>query len=68
MSARCVVSAIAASATLLGAWPASAYCPCYTASSPSNDHGCAIEAHDGENPTTEEWNDIFAVVSAGDRA
>ena len=55
----------AAVVLMLWATPARAYCPSYTASSTSNDHNCAIEAVPGENPTTEEWNDIFAVVSAG---
>lgn len=53
---------------LLLATPADAYCPSYTASSASNDHNCAIEAVPGENPTIDEWNDIFALVSLGPAA
>lgn len=45
-----------------------AYCPCYTASSPNNDHGCAIEAKEGTNPTVAEWNGIFDLVSQGPSA
>ena len=45
--------------------PAHAYCPCYTASSAYNDHDCGIEAALGENPTPEQWNEIFALVAQG---
>jgi len=45
--------------------PAYAYCPCYTASSAYNDHDCGIEAALGENPTPEQWNEIFALVAQG---
>ncbi len=44
---------------------ANAYCPCYTASSPKNSHGCAIEAKPGTNPDVASWNAIFALVSQG---
>jgi MYXO-CTERM domain-containing protein len=44
---------------------ASAYCPSYTASSASNQYGCAIEAVNGTNPSTEEWNAIFDLVAQG---
>jgi hypothetical protein len=52
-------------ALVLASSPAAAYCPSYTASSPSNTHACAIEAAPGENPSIAEWNEIFAVVSQG---
>ena len=45
--------------------PAHAYCPCYTASSISNDHNCGIEAVEGDNPSLEQWNEIFALVAQG---
>ncbi len=45
--------------------PAHAYCPCYTASSNANDHDCGIEAVEGENPSPEQWNEIFALVAQG---
>jgi len=41
------------------------FCPSYTASSPNNGNGCAIEAVDGTNPTPAEWTDIFDLVSQG---
>lgn len=44
---------------------ASAFCPCYTASSPNNNNACAIEAAPGTNPTVAEWNGIFDLVSQG---
>lgn len=44
------------------------FCPSYTASSTNNDNGCAIEAAPGTDPTTEEWNDIFDLVSRGPAA
>jgi MYXO-CTERM domain-containing protein len=52
-------------ASLAAPGVASAYCPCYTASSASNDQSCAIEAAPGTNPTVAEWNGIFDVVSQG---
>jgi hypothetical protein len=61
--------AIVAAAWLAAAWlaprAAAAYCPCYTASSQYNQLGCAVEAAPGVNPTTDEWNAIFALVSQG---
>jgi MYXO-CTERM domain-containing protein len=44
------------------------FCPSYTASSPNNTHACAIEAAPGTNPTTEEWQPIFELVSQGPAA
>jgi hypothetical protein len=41
------------------------YCPSYTASSAYNDHDCAIEAAEGADPDTSEWNAIFDLVSQG---
>jgi hypothetical protein len=55
-------------AVLVSLVPAAAsagYCPCYTASSPNNTHSCAIDAKDGTNPSTAEWNAIFDLVSQG---
>ncbi len=48
--------------------PASAYCPCYTLSSSSNNKNCGIEAVEGTNPTTAQWQPIFDLVSQGPAA
>ncbi len=42
-----------------------AYCPCYTLSSPNNDHNCGVEAATGTNPSVAEWQDIFQLVAQG---
>ncbi|MFL5320502.1 MAG: hypothetical protein ACJ790_12650 [Myxococcaceae bacterium] len=47
---------------------ARAACPCYTLSSSSNTYNCGIEAIVGTNPTTAEWQSIFAVISSGPNA
>lgn len=66
MKSRSALLACAAFGLVLsGAPDASAFCPSYTASSPNNDGGCAIEAADGENPSVDEWNAIFDLVSRG---
>jgi len=44
---------------------ASAFCPCYTASSSSNNNSCGVEAVNGTNPSNAEWNAIFDIVSQG---
>ncbi len=44
---------------------ASAYCPCYTASSSNNTHNCGVEAASGTNPTIAEWQPIFDLVAQG---
>ncbi len=44
------------------------YCPSYTLSSSANDHDCGIESVQGTNPTTAEWQEIFALVSKGPAA
>ena len=56
---------IAASTALLPAVASAAYCPCYTASSPNNTYNCGIEAANGTNPSVDEWNVIFDLVSQG---
>jgi hypothetical protein len=55
----------AAAAIALAPGAAAAFCPCYTLSSASNSHNCGVEAVNGTNPTTAQWNDIFALVSQG---
>jgi hypothetical protein len=62
---RVLVSAGAFATALAIAAPAAAYCPSYSASSLYNEYGCAIEATPGVNPSTEEWNAIFDLVSRG---
>jgi hypothetical protein len=47
---------------------ARAYCPSYTPASAFNDHDCAIQAYNGENPSVAEWNSIFELVSQGPTA
>ncbi|HNS96505.1 MAG TPA: hypothetical protein PKL73_06105 [Polyangiaceae bacterium] len=54
-----------ASAAMLWTATASAYCPCYTASSSSNTHNCGVEAAPGKNPSIAEWQDIFDLVAQG---
>lgn len=56
--ALAVVAALSAQAAL-------AYCPCYTLSSSSNTYNCGVEAANGTNPTTAEWQDIFSLVAQG---
>lgn len=68
MSARRLAAPLALFAVLASARAASAFCPCYTASSSANDKGCAIEAAPGTNPTVDEWNAIFDLVSRGPAA
>ena len=68
MSPKRPLAAAVALALLATSAGAAAYCPCYTASSPSNDHDCAIEAAPGTNPTVDEWNVIFDLVSQGPSA
>lgn len=41
------------------------YCPCYTASSSNNNNNCGVEAVNGSNPSQQEWNAIFDLVSQG---
>ena len=64
-SSRMMLAASLSCSALLLAVEASAYCPCYTASSPNNTHNCGIEAVAGTNPSTAEWQDIFDLVSQG---
>jgi MYXO-CTERM domain-containing protein len=59
MAGACTAALVSASAR------AAAYCPCYTASSASNDHNCGVEAAPGSNPSVAAWNDIFDLVSKG---
>jgi hypothetical protein len=59
-----------ATALAFGVWlaPSAAYaqfCPCYTASSPNNNNGCAIDALPGMNPSDADWQPIFDLVSQG---
>jgi hypothetical protein len=56
-------AAVATLAAPTAAW--AQFCPSYTASSPNNNNGCAIEAVPGTNPTVEEWTDIFDLVAQG---
>jgi MYXO-CTERM domain-containing protein len=41
------------------------FCPSYTLSSASNSADCGIESAPGDNPSTEEWQAIFDLVSQG---
>lgn len=64
--AASALGALAALATLAASERAEAqYCPCYTLSSPSNNEGCGVEAVNGTNPSHDEWNAIFDLVSQG---
>jgi hypothetical protein len=66
MAASALLGALAALATLAASGRAEAqYCPCYTLSSPSNNEGCGVEAVNGTNPSHDEWNAIFDLVSQG---
>lgn len=65
---RLSLACAAALALATTAIRAEAYCPSYTASSPNNDAGCAIEAANGQNPSVPEWNAIFDLVSQGPAA
>lgn len=65
MRPRRHLSLAASGALLACASAAEAYCPCYTASSSSNDHNCGVEAEPGTNPTDAEWQPIFDLVSQG---
>ena len=47
---------------------ASAFCPSYTLSSSSNNNNCGVEAADGTNPSTAEWQPIFRLVAGGPAA
>lgn len=40
-------------------------CPSFTRSSSGNTGRCAIEASRGTNPTTSEWNALFAIAAQG---
>jgi hypothetical protein len=57
--------ALGSLALTAGAGQASAYCPCYSPSSAYNDYNCGIEAVAGTNPSVNEWNAIFDLVSQG---
>lgn len=67
---RAHAASLAALAAALLAAPAAraAYCPCFTAASPANQHDCAIDAVPGTNPSIEAWGEIFALVSRGPAA
>lgn len=58
-------AALCAATTFIATNAEAQFCPSYTASSPNNNAGCAIEAVDGINPTPAEWTDIFDLVSQG---
>jgi hypothetical protein len=58
-------AAVVLALTLVAADARAQFCPSYTASSPNNDNGCAIEAVPGTNPTTEAWQPIFDLVARG---
>jgi len=62
--------AAAASAIALSAPQSAAaqYCPSYTFSSSNNNNSCGIEAVEGTNPTTAEWQPIFDLVAKGPAA
>jgi hypothetical protein len=45
-----------------------AFCPSYTLSSTSNTNNCGVDAADGTNPTTAEWQPIFQLVAGGPAA
>ncbi len=51
--------------SLAWARAAFAYCPSYTVDSPSNTYNCGFAAVPGTNPSTSEWNQIFALVAGG---
>ncbi|MBK9265037.1 MAG: hypothetical protein IPM54_35315 [Polyangiaceae bacterium] len=65
MNRRFPIAAMLAFAAIAAPLSANAFCPSYTASSPNNSAGCAIEAVPGTNPTIAEWNAIFDLVSQG---
>ena len=44
------------------------FCPSYTASSPNNNNGCAVESAPGTNPSDAEWQEIFDLVAQGPSA
>ena len=41
------------------------FCPSYTLSSVPNSGRCGVEAVNGTNPTTAQWQAIFQLVSQG---
>jgi hypothetical protein len=59
------VRAALALAAALSARAALAYCPCYTLSSSANTYNCGVEAANGTNPTTAQWQAIFHLVAQG---
>jgi MYXO-CTERM domain-containing protein len=62
---RAIVTAAFTLGALAWSSAASAYCPCYSPDSGFNQYNCGVAAADGQNPSTAEWNDIFAIVSQG---
>ena len=64
-SRRRLTTALAAVTALTWSAAASAYCPCYSPSSNFNQYNCGVDAANGQNPSTAEWNDIFDIVSQG---
>ncbi len=63
-----IIATLLALATAWVSSAAQAYCPSYTASSPSNTHSCGVDAVNGTNPSIAEWTDIFDLVSKGPSA
>ena len=61
---RAGAAGLGLAAFTISTW-ADAYCPCYTASSVSNQYDCGVEAAQGTNPSTAEWKAIFDLVSQG---
>ena len=55
-------------ATLLAALALGQYCPSYTLSSTGNNMSCGVEAANGTNPSTAQWQAIFQLVSQGPSA
>ncbi len=62
---RALFLGAAMAATAVTSTARAQYCPSYTLSSPSNDHGCGVEAVPGENPSPAAWTGIFDLVSRG---
>lgn len=65
MSRSLILASSVALASFAFGSSAAAFCPCYTASSSNNNNKCGVEAVQGTNPSTAEWNDIFDLVSQG---
>ncbi|MBI4702117.1 MAG: hypothetical protein HY744_13365 [Deltaproteobacteria bacterium] len=68
MSRPCATLLVLGAALGVAAPARAAYCPSYTKSSPANDHNCGVDAVPGTNPSAEQWQDFFLLVSQGPEA